>query len=363
MTSRVVVLGGGFCGIVAAKRLEKYEKVDLTLIDEKSYFEYTPGIHEVVFDPYRYQKVIAPFEDILDEGKFVKTEVSEITPRKLIVRDGEMDFDYLAICTGARYPIPIGEKDVVKLTSLGDALELSKKIESSEKVLIIGGGPIGTEVAGEIVTKKPRKEVKLVHLGDRLLERIPEKASEYTEKFLRGHGADIFLDEKITDHQEGKFVTEKGREVDADIGIWCGGIQPNAGFLSGFEEFVFSEKGALKTSPHLNLPGYSNIFAGGDVNDVREEKTAYNADRHGHLISENIIRSVEGEDLLSYEKRSYPMLLSLGSRDGTLSYSKWTLSGLVPRIMKGLVQYWTMGKLENGVFLNLERLFQRALFG
>jgi|GEM_PF-483421 len=355
MKKKVIVIGGGFCGITAAKILENQKEIDLTLIDKKSHFEYYPGLHELVAQPNIYKKMITTFKKILKNTALIHEKVKSVEPDKVKTEKRTEEFDYLIISAGANYPVFIEKRNVFTVTSVENALKLSNKVRKSESIVVIGGGPIGTEIAGELVTKTSGKEVTLIHLRDGLLERGPKKASNYAKNALEENGADIVLGEKIIEHAPGKFLTDKGRDIEADIGIWCGGIKPNTGFMESFKDSIYSENGALKVTDKLNLLDYSNIFAGGDINNIPEEKTAHNAEIHGYIIAENIIRSIIGKDLTDYESRESPLLISLGSQNGILTFQNRTLPGYPPLLMKDLIRKWTMTKMKSKTLSKLEK--------
>lgn len=361
MKKEVIVLGGGFCGITAAKILENKKEINLTLIDKKSYFEYSPGLHELVAQPNLYKNMIIPFKEILKNTNLIHEKVEKVEPGKVKTEKRTKEFDYLIIGAGANYPIFIEDRNVFTVTSVENTLNLSKKVRNSESIAVIGGGPIGTEVTGEIITKTSNKEVTLIHLRDRLLERGPKKGSYHAKKFLKENGAKVVLGEKIVEHPPEKFLTGKGKEIEADLGIWCGGIKPNIEFMEGFEDSIYSENDALKVDNKLKLSGHPNIFAGGDINSIPEEKTAHNAEIHGYTIAENIIRSIKGKNLIGHDPQESPLLISLGSQNGMINFQDWTLNGYPPLLMKDLVRKWTMAKLKSRKLSKLEKfLFKNS---
>ncbi len=355
MKKEVIVLGGGFCGITAAKNLENKKEINLTLIDKKSYFEYYPGLHELIAQPNLYKNMIIPFKEILKNTNLIHEKVEKVEPQKVKTEKRTKEFDYLIISAGANYPIFIEDRNVFTVTSVENTLKLSKKVRNSESIAVIGGGPIGTEVTGELITKTSGKKITLIHLRNRLLERGPKKASNYAKNLLEENGAEVVLGEKIVEHPPGKFLTDKGKEIEADLGIWCGGIKPNIEFMEGFEDSIYSENGALKVTNKLNLTGHSNIFAGGDLNSIPEEKTAHNAEIHGYTIAENILRSIKGKNLTEHYPQESPLLISLGSHNGMLTFQDWTLDGYPPLLMKDLIRRWTMLKLKSKRLPKLEK--------
>ncbi len=222
--------------------------------------------------------------------------------------------------------------------------KLSEKVRNSERVLIVGGGLIGTEVASELASKTS-KRVTLVHSHDRLIERNPKIASYFAEKFLMKKGVNIRFNEKVVDNIDDIFKTNKGNEVEADVCIWSTGLSYDKGLYSDLDEIAIAENGSLSVNESLQVKGYSNIFAGGDITDIKEEKTGHNADSHSKIISENIFRMKENRTLKTYSKLRVPLVISLGDINGILSLPFFGIPGPIPAVIKYL--------LEKGAILRL----------
>lgn len=340
---KILILGGGFCGTLIARTLEKQvPDAEIILVDKKDYFEFSPSIHKVIFNSKYFNKITICYKNLFKNVRFVKDKVVKVTSKQVIAEKHRFDFDYLVICIGIEYPISL--KNTEKVCTLKNSIEAAKmgaKILASEKILIIGGGLIGTEIAGELVTKTNHKEITIVHSYNRLIERNPQKASDYAFDFLTKKGARIIFNEKIVDHKDNKFITNKGRVIEADAGLWCAGIKANPYFMSGFKNFT-NEKGFLKVNDYLQLKGFKNIFVGGDINNVVEEKTAQNAVRHAHLISKNIIALINKTKLKKHKPRSGPLVISLGDWKGILTFKDFSFHGFIPGIMKWFIEWWNL---------------------
>lgn len=142
------------------------------------------------------------------------------------------------------------------------------KLRGAESVLIIGGGPVGVELAGEIVTDFPAKKVTLVHGGDRLLEFLGTKASTKALKWLQSKKVKVILDDRIdTDGLVGpNYVTKKGVAIQADAHFVCTGKRVGSSWLKGSAlESALDEQNRLKVDRNMRVEGHSNIYALGDV--------------------------------------------------------------------------------------------------
>ncbi|MEK6857895.1 MAG: FAD-dependent oxidoreductase [Nanoarchaeota archaeon] len=350
---KILILGGGFCGTAAAKLLEKkIPKAEITLIDKKSYFEFSPSIHKVAFDKKYFKKITIPYKNIFKRTKFIQDKIIEVSPYFVKTSKRIFSFDYLIICTGIKYPINLkNTKNVCPLKDFFEAAEMGVKIASSKRILVIGGGLIGTEIAGELVTRT-NIEVILVHSSNRLLDRNPAKASKYAYDFLTKRGVKIIFNEKIVLHSDGYFITNTKRKIKAQVGLWCAGILPDASFMKEFGNLTDS-KGFIKVNEFLQLEKHKRIFVGGDINNVPEEKTAQNAERHAYVIAKNIITLVKNSSthkqpityhklLVFHNPRSGPLVISLGDWHGILSFKNFAWCGRIPGILKHLIEWWVV---------------------
>ncbi len=336
---KVIILGGGFCGAIIAKKLNRQKGLDVTLIDTKNYFEYSPSLWKLLLRPSYHQHLKIPYSLFLNRTRVVTDPIHHVTPEGIETKKKKLHYDYLVISTGIDYPISLkNKKDVFPIKSGGEVSKYSEKVAKATRILIIGGGLIGTEVAGALARTVPEKQIILVHPHDRLLERNTKAVSHYATKYLKEHGVQLIFKEKIVDHKSGIFITNTQQQIKADLGVWCAGITVNPWYMKNFPSTVFTEHNALKVNKFLQLEGYPNIFVGGDITSIPEEKTAASADRHGHIISENILRAFKQKPLTIYKPRKEPMVISLGYGDGILTYPPFIIPGFIPAIVKLLVE-------------------------
>jgi len=341
---RLVIVGGGFCGSVLAKKFDPIDGFDTTLIDENGFFEFYPSIPRLITDPDYKSKVRSRLDSFLFDTNVVEGRVEKVTPEFVETSEDRFRFDYLVICTGADYPIRLeNTKDVFTADSVSNALKINERTERSESILIIGGGLIGVEVASELAMST-EKEICLVHPHSRLIERNPMSASKYAEKFLKERDVRLIFNDKVV-RNEDSFYTENQEIIQADIAIWCAGLRFDSSFLYGFDDLVFSKDGRLRVDPTLRLKGHDKIFVGGDITSINEEKTGHNADRHARLIYRNIIKDSQGKRLTHYRKREFPLVIGLGRRDAIFAFHSYSIVGPVPAFSKYVLERAGMTRL------------------
>ncbi len=338
---KVIIVGGGFCGAFVAKKLEKNKEIELTLIDKKQYFEYRPGLPKLIRNKKYIKNIQIKYKKFLKNTKIICEKVENINPKKIKTNKNEYTYDILVLCCGIKYPIFLkNTKNVFTVTESTQCLKAIEKIEKSKKILIVGGGLIGIEVAGELVTQKPEKDITIVHSKNRLIERNPIYASKISQKFLEKNDVEIIFNEKIIENNETYFATDKDRKINADAAIWSAGTKCDSSFMKNFNKNIFTKKGCLKVDNYLRLKGYNNIFVGGDIASINEEKTAQNSERHAKIIVKNIKKSIEKRKLVKYRKFKGPLFISLGSKKGIFVFRNVSFSGFLPTFMKDIVEHW-----------------------
>ncbi len=342
---RLVIVGGGFCGSVLAKKFDAEEEFDTTIIDENGFFEFYPSIPQLITDPDHGSKVKLRLDSFLYNTKVVEEEVKKITPGYVETNSGKFKFDYLVICTGANYPIRLeNTEDVFTADSVVKVTEINERVERSEKILIIGGGLIGVEVAAELAVETD-KEICLVHSHSRLIERNPVSASTYAERFLEERGVQLIFNDKVI-RNEDVFYTENNERIKADMAFWCAGLGYDRSFLNGFEDSIFEGTRGLSVDRTLRLEGHDRIFAGGDITSIAEEKTGHNADRHARLIYRNILRHCNGKRLSKYRKKEFPLVISLGRKDGIFTFRSFSMVGFLPALSKKIIEKAGIARLK-----------------
>ena len=342
MKKRVVVIGGGFAGAHAAEHLEN--DFDVTLIDTKDYFEYTPSILRTLVEPDHIKKIQVLHSHYLKKAKIMREKVVEVTESEVILEKEKVPFDYLLIMTGSRYGIPIKDPMVLFATRANQLRAHHQRLSEAPKVLIIGGGLVGVELAAEIATHYKGKEIIICQAGDKILNRNTDRVIRYAEKFLKKKGVTILYNSKIVKSDKGSYVTEQGEKITADMAFMCVGIVPNSQLLSKNFPKTLAQRGYVKVNEHLQLEGSHNIFVAGDLVNIKEEKTAQNSEIQAKVVVENVKRLAKGKELESYKSKKRLIVLSLGKWKGILIYKKMSWGGLVAGMFKGFVERLEMMK-------------------
>lgn len=340
---RVVIIGGGFAGSITAKRLEK--DFDVILIDTKDYFEFTPGILRTIVSPSKTEKIQVFHRVYLRKAMFMKGTVDSIDRKTVFIGNKKLPYDYLVICSGSGYNLPIKEEKVVLADRLKHIEEKQEEFVRAKRVLIIGGGLVGVELAGEICTKY-EKGITIVHAMDRLLERNSKKVSAYAQRFLEKRGVKLIFNEFFNGRGKDDYVTDKKTRLKADLLFACTGIHPNSEFMIRNFSRTINKKGQIVVDKFLNVKGSRNIFAAGDVNDTLVEKTAQNAVSQAKTAVNNIRALEKKKKLRAYKSKVTPLAISLGKWNGIFVWKNLFITGLLPGLIKQLIELFYMLKYK-----------------
>ncbi|KAM3666995.1 ferroptosis suppressor protein 1 isoform 2-T2 [Ammospiza maritima maritima] len=303
---RVVVVGGGFGGTAAASLLQSWA-VPFVLVDVRDAFHHNvAALRAAVESGFAKKTFISysvTFGDSFRQGKVVAVDPER---QQVVLSDGE--------------------------------------VEKSQRILVVGGGAAGVEMAAEIKTEYPDKEVTLIHSKTALadVELLPSVRQVVKEILLR-KGVRLLLGEKVSDienlrpnqFQKDMVVrTERGTEVVVDMVVLCTGIKINSSAYAAAFGDKMASNGALKVNKHLQVEGYENIYAIGDCADLKEPKMAYHAGLHANIAVTNIINSLTQKPLKTYEPGSLTFLLSMGRDDGVGQVNGYYVGRLLVTIAK-----------------------------
>ncbi|CAK7331997.1 unnamed protein product [Dovyalis caffra] len=335
---RLVVIGGGIAGSLLAKSLQFH--ADVTFIDPKEYFEITWASLRTMVEPSFGERSVINHRDYFTNGRIVTSTAIGITETEVLTADDRsIAYDYLVIATGHRDPVP-----KTRMERLDQYQAENQKIKSAQSVLIVGGGPTGVELAGEIAVDFPEKQVTLVHSGSRLLEFIGPKASDKTLQWLTSKRVNVKLEQKvdlnsITNNNDTKtYHTSAGETIRADCHFLCTGKPLGSEWLEDtILKNILDGQGRLMVDEYLRVKGRKNIFAIGDITDIPEIKQGYLAQKHASVAAENLkLLMATGKErkMSTYKPGSTTALVSLGRRDAVAQFPFTTISGIVPGMIK-----------------------------
>lgn len=325
MGTTVTVVGGGYAGAAVAKALDDVAAV--TLIEPRDEFVHNVAALRGLVDPAWAGRMFLPYDRLLRNGRIVRDRAVRADSLSVTVGSGDrITADYTVIATGSSYPFPAkfeaADREAVK-ARLHDT---RAALADAAGVLLLGAGPVGLELAGEIRAAWPDKRVTLLDRNDDVLSGrfTPELRAEIRAQ-LNALGVELvlgapLLEEPPSDPGETKSFTVSttaGVEVAADIWFRCYGVTPVSGFLAGDLADARDPSGHLPVTPELRLPGHDRVFAVGDVTAIPEAKMAKAAGIHAEVVAANIATlSRGGGELCTYRPGPAAISLPLGPYGG-----------------------------------------------
>ncbi|KAL2632867.1 hypothetical protein R1flu_004346 [Riccia fluitans] len=333
---KVVVVGGGIAGSAIAYGLQN--DADVTLVDPKDYFEVAYAQLRSCVEPTFAERSLILHADYLKKGKVLSASAVSATESELTTDTGEvLPFDFLVITTGTTFSGPKTKVERIKEFEAN-----KKKIVDSESLLIIGGGPVGVELAGEICQDFPKKKVTLVHSGSRLIEFLGPKASEKAQKWLKNKGAEVILNDRVETEEltPPTYATKSGKVITANAHFVAIGKKLGSGWIEASPALKekLNDEGRLQVGQTLQVAGLTNVFAAGDITDFKEIKQGFLAGKHAAAVVSNIKKLIKNPDekkLNTYKPLEKPFgLVSLGRQDAVAQLPFATIGGWLPGKLK-----------------------------
>jgi NADH dehydrogenase len=406
--TKIVIGGGGFAGLYAAKYFDKHlarrPDIEVTLIARENFILFTPMLHEVAAGDLAPGDIVNPLRRILHHVNVIEAEVQDVDLSAKNIRcvhgldraELECEFDHLMLALGSETNFfgNAGIRDwAVTMKSLSDAALLRNQIVAflEEATLeedaatrrqwltfaIAGGGFAGAETAGAIndfvreTTKfYPRlrdEEVRVVviHPGDYLLPELGEELGRYAERKMRERKVEVIKGARVANYDGWVVTLNNGLSIPAATLIWTAGVKPSP-VVAALP--CPKEKGRIVTDAYLQVPGFTGLWAAGDcaaVPDGHETgiffpPTAQHGMREALTAAKNIERTILGRPLQPFRYRTMGMLASIGHRTGVASMFGFKFSGFIawwmwrsvylaklPRLVKKLrvVMAWTLDLL------------------
>jgi len=325
--SRVVIVGGNFAGLVAASRISSDH--DVTVVDARADFEWTPNIHELLSGVKDREGVVLPRAECVNRygHTFVQDVVTAIDRDSSSVTTESglaLPYDACLIAAGSvrtTFGVEGADQYALGLRSVGDAVRIASRLDKLAKrkrkasVVIVGGGVTGVEVVGEILRRREQGDEFNIHIvevePDILDEQLDGLASDAAERFTP-FAVTVHTNTSIKKVSARSVVLESGEKLTADLCIWSAGmVLPEFLRDAGLKE---ADDEWLPVDDTLKSAYADNIFVAGDCAELPEpiRKQAYYAMDMGEVAGDNISCLLEGGRLRSFWAKPMPMLISFG---------------------------------------------------
>jgi NADH:ubiquinone reductase (H+-translocating) len=366
---RVVIIGGGFGGLYAARAFKR-ANVDLIVLDRTNHHLFQPLLYQVATATLAPTDITAPIRWLLHRQAnttVLLAEAQRVDPeRRVVVIDAEpfeISYDYLIVAAGARHAYfghPEWEELAPGLKSIGDAIELRQRIliafERAEEAMtdaerdawltfvIVGAGPTGTELAGMIPTiarhSLPREyrrianakaRVILLEGGRKVLSTYPDALADHARRDLENLGVEVRTSALVT-NIEPALVHVGDEVIPTRTIIWAAGNAASPlGKTLGAE---VDRVGRVLVAPDLSVPGHPEIFAIGDLATVESRGkpvpgVAPAAMQMGRHTAKNIMRDLQQRERKPFVYRNKGDLATIGRHRAVADFGWLRLTGFI----------------------------------
>ena len=302
--NRTVVVGGGYGGTLVARALDC--EADVTLIDPREAFVNAAASLRALTQPDWAPNAFFSFETLLERGRVVRDRAVSVDPTGVTLASGErVEADYLVLATGSSYPYPAkpNHASTSIAQQLDDLRETHKELAATDRVLILGAGPVGLELAGEIKEVWPDKYVVIVDRADQLLPGFLPEVRDNLRHQLDALSIELRLGTGLTAlptlgaGRAGRVAvaTDKGEEIAADIWFHAFGVRINTDYLADGHLSPLTEQATVPVTDHLNVQGYERVYAIGDITALTDPKMASYAMTHAQVVVNNIKAQLVGD--------------------------------------------------------------------
>ena len=360
----VVIAGGGFAGLYAARAL-RGAPVRITLLDRHNYHLFQPLLYQVATAALNPSDIAAPIRSILRHQRNVSVLLGEATSvdvsrKAVILKDGaELTYDYLIVATGATHSYfshPEWEPDAPGLKSIDDALEIRRRVltafESAEReeneearnalmtFVIVGAGPTGAELAGalsEIARQTMLRDFRhinpssariiLVEGKDRVLPTYPPSLSKKAQRQLEHLGVEVITNAVVTSLND-REVCIGDKTIPTRTVLWAAGVKASP--LAASLGAPLDRAGRVLVNPDLTIPGHPEVFVAGDLAAVDNVPgVAPAAIQEGNHTADNIERAVAGKPLRPFHYFDKGSLATIGRAAAVADLRGLKLSGFI----------------------------------
>ena len=401
MSQRVLIVGGGFGGIYAARRLEKLLKrrndVEVTLITRDNSFLFTPMLHEVAAGDLEVSTIVNPLHKLLRRvNTFIGAVDAIDTERRRVVAthglDGhqhELPYDHLILALGSVtnfFNLPGVEEFAVTMKSLSDAIELRNRIithleeansecaagerEPLLTFVVAGGGFAGVETLGaindfvrEALRYHPNLRLEFVRTvlvtpEQVILPELSSKLGAYAQRKLAARGVEIVTGARVTGVHQGVVELDSGRKIEANTLIWTAGVAPSP-LVAALR--MPTRNGRIEVTEYLEVPGFEGVWAVGDCALVPNNQgggfhppTAQHALREGRVVADNVAATILGRGKRPFRFSTLGQLAAIGRRTGVANILGMNFSGFIAWWLWRTIYLSKLPRLEKKVRVALD---------
>jgi apoptosis-inducing factor 2 len=336
MAKRITIVGGGYAGTALARALDG--TLEVTLVEPRDRFVHNVAAIRAVADPSMVPRIMLPYDRLLRSGTVRRGTATAIAEGAVTLADGSvLESDIVVVATGSRYAQPFKPLDNETSTFTDANRAAHAAVEAARAIAIVGGGAVGVELAGELSTTFPKKDITLVAATPALLPGYAKRLSDMLAAQLRAKGVSLRLGATVGNLANkdapfaGRLESDAG-PIDADLIFPAVGARPINDLLRGLPGSTFDNLGRAHVDGWLRPAGAKMVFALGDAVSIGDAMTIVSITRQAPWLAKAIKALVSGRNIEAVAPYKpwpvAPILVPLGPKDG---------ASLLPFPGKGLV--------------------------
>lgn len=344
MGKRIAVVGGGNAGAELAKKMQ--DKAEVTLIEPRSHFVHAPAMIRAVVEPTVLDSALLPYDKLLTKGRVVQARATSVEADGVTLEDGaRVEADYVVVTTGSSYAAPFkpvgSDMDGLRAANA----DVHQKLQAADRVVIVGAGAVGVELAGEIAYAMPGKDVTLVASDKALFAEKGRKLGAVLVAKLTGMGVRVVLGQRAeglaqTDMPYVGDVTLSGGEVLQNALVFPAiGARPVTTVLEALPEISKGSDGRVEVDGWMRPSSLPNVFAAGDAINAGDGMTIVATSRQVPWLAKTLTAVLEGKPV--EQQKAYtpwgkaPILLPLGPKKGSSFLGIATVGDFLTSKIKG----------------------------
>ncbi|MDX2015864.1 MAG: NAD(P)/FAD-dependent oxidoreductase [Myxococcaceae bacterium] len=403
MTQHVVIVGGGFGGLTAARRLAQEKDVRVTLIDRQNYHLFQPLLYQVATAGLSPSDIATPIRHLVAGRPNVEVRMGEVTAvdlanKRVKLTDAEVPYDRLVLAAGVRHSYfgkPQWEGDAPGLKTLDDALEIRRRVllafENAERetdpekqtadltFVIVGAGPTGVEMAGAIselarytVADEFRKynprttRVILLEAGDRVLSAFDKDLSQKALESLRELHVDVRLNTRVVEVTGEGVKLENGFLASRTV-LWAAGVEAPA--LSRTMGIETDRSGRITVNDDCSIPGHPEAFVIGDLANFKGSDgsplpgLAPVALQQGEYVAKAIVARHRGREVKPFRYLDKGIMATVGRAFGIAQKGRFKITGMIGWLAWVLIHIIFLIGFRNRVLVMIQWAWAWATFG
>lgn len=382
-TIKICILGGGFGGLYTALYLSNYDQVksgqwEINLIEPKDNFLFTPLLYELLTEELQPWEIAPSYQKLLIGTKINfhqdKANKIDLKNRQVYLQQGQLlNYDYLVLSIGRKnklLDLPGLQTHTLTFRSLADAQRLKEKLRILEasgrkkiRIAVIGAGANGIELACKISDRlSGRSQVLLIDRGKEILKNFSSGIKKAALKSIKNKQIQLYLETNVQQIDAEQITLIKDEQLNTfpvDLVLWTAGTET----IQLINELGCQQNsfGQLLTRPTLQLIDYPEVFALGDVADIRNSKTrsvpitAQAAYQQASHAAKNLQAAIQGKQIKRFYYLHLGDMLTLGKGVAVISSFGINLSGSLAGQLRRLIYIQRLPTLRHRwqVFKNL----------